>query len=182
MLEGKNVNLRILEKEDVDFEAECFNDVDFWGEYNSPVFDQISKSSLMRLFDNPSDFQKVTEWKLFVIEKKDGTRIGLMYHRIYQPYEVMGIGCFLVPGERGKGYGGEATQLMVDYLFLSTDVIRIQATTNVANKTAQRVLEKTGFKKEGIIRKLKFVRGAWTDFYLLSILREEWKEPKIIGH
>jgi RimJ/RimL family protein N-acetyltransferase len=180
LLEGKNVNLRVLEKEDVDFEAECFNDMNFWGEYNSPVLEQISKSSLMQLFDNPSDFQKVTEWKLFVIQKKDATRIGLMYHRIYQPYGVMGIGCFLVLGERGKGYGTEATQLMVDYLFLTKDIVRIQATTNVGNETARRALEKAGFKTEGTIRKLKFVRGVWTDSYLLSILREEWKEPKIL--
>ena len=180
MLEGKTVNLRVMEKEDVDFEADCFNDIEFWGEYNSPAFEQISKSSLIELFDNPSDFQKVTEWKLFVIEKKDGTKIGLMYHRIYQPYRVMGIGCFLVSSERGKGYGAEATQLMVDYLFLSRDIVRVQATTNVENKMARRVLEEVGFKIEGTIRKLKFVRGVWTDSDLLSILREEWKEPKIL--
>jgi len=169
-----------MEKEDVDFEAECFNDIDFWGEYNSPALEQISKSSLMQLFDNPSDFQKMSEWKLFVVERKDGTKIGIMYHRIYQPYRVMGIGCFLVPTERGKGYGAEATQLMVDYLFLSKDIVRIQATTNVGNKMAQRVLKRAGFKLEGTIRKLKFVRGIWADFYLLSILREEWKEPKTL--
>jgi RimJ/RimL family protein N-acetyltransferase len=69
---------------------------------------------------------------------------------------------------------------MVDYLFLSRDIVRIQATTNVENKMARRVLEKVGFKIEGTIRKLKFVRGVWTDSYLLSILREEWKEPKIL--
>ena len=180
MLEGKIVNLRVMEKEDVDFEAECFNDIDFWGEYNSPALEQISKSSLMQLFDNPSDFQKMSEWKLFVVERKDGTKIGIMYHRIYQPYRVMGIGCFLVPTERGKGYGAEATQLIVDYIFLSKDIVRIQATTNVGNKMAQRVLERVGFKLEGTVRKLKFVRGVWTDFYLLSILREEWKQPKVL--
>jgi ribosomal-protein-alanine N-acetyltransferase len=57
---------------------------------------------------------------------------------------------------------------------------RIQAYTNVRNKTAQKVLEKAGFKIEGVVRKLLLVRGVWTDYYLLSILREEWKEPKIL--
>ena len=70
--------------------------------------------------------------------------------------------------------------MLIDYLFLSRDIVRIQATTNVCNKTAQMALEKAGFKTEGIIRKLKFVRGVWTDSYLLSILREEWREPKIL--
>jgi RimJ/RimL family protein N-acetyltransferase len=41
-------------------------------------------------------------------------------------------------------------------------------------------LEKVGFKKEGTLRKNFFVRGEWRDAYLYSILREEWKEPKIL--
>jgi len=173
------VNLKVEERDDIDFEVQCWNDLDFSGEYN-PIGEQISKARLMQLFDHPSDVQKLTEPKMFIIQKKDATRIGLAYHRIYQPYGVMGIGCFLLPSEREKGYGREATQLLVDYLFLSRDIVRIQATTNVSNKAAQRALEKLGFKTEGTCRKLKLVRGVWTDFYLLSILREEWKEPKIL--
>jgi RimJ/RimL family protein N-acetyltransferase len=69
---------------------------------------------------------------------------------------------------------------MVDYLFLSKEIVRIQAQTDVGNTASQKVLEKAGFKKEGIVRKLIFVRGEWRDFCLYSILREEWKEPKIL--
>ena len=46
------------------------------------------------------------------------------------------------------------------------------------NKAAQRVLEKAGFKAEGTIRKLSFVRGEWKDKTLYDILLKEWKEPK----
>ena len=93
---------------------------------------------------------------------------------------MMEINCFFVPSEKGRGYGTEATQLLVDYLFLSKDIHRIQATTHIKNTTSQRVLEKVGFKKEGIMRKRSFILGEWTDITLYSILREEWKEPKIL--
>jgi RimJ/RimL family protein N-acetyltransferase len=69
---------------------------------------------------------------------------------------------------------------MVDYLFLSRDIVRIQAHTHVKNAASQRALEKAGFKKEGTIRKGLFARGEWGDWFLYSILREEWKEPKIL--
>jgi RimJ/RimL family protein N-acetyltransferase len=69
---------------------------------------------------------------------------------------------------------------MVDYLFLSRDLVRIQAHTDVNNLASQKVLVKVGFQKEGMIRKGAFIRGKWRDFYLFSILREEWKEPKIL--
>jgi diamine N-acetyltransferase len=69
---------------------------------------------------------------------------------------------------------------MVDYLFLSRDTMRIQACTDTRNLASQKVLEKAGFKKEGTMRKYFFIRGEFRDAYLYSILKEEWKEPKIL--
>jgi RimJ/RimL family protein N-acetyltransferase len=90
------------------------------------------------------------------------------------------IGYTLLPSERGKGYGTEALRIMVDYLFLSKDVMRIQAQTDQRNAASQKILEKAGFKKEGTLRRNFFMRGEWTDDYIYSIIREEWKEPKIL--
>jgi ribosomal-protein-alanine N-acetyltransferase len=92
----------------------------------------------------------------------------------------MEIGYIVVPNERKKGYGSEAVKIIVDYLFLSKDLVRVQAITGVDNFASHRVLEKAGFTKEGIIRKSAFIRGEWKDGCLYSILREEWKEPKIL--
>ena len=92
----------------------------------------------------------------------------------------MEIGYDIIPGERGKGYGTEAIRIIVDHLFLTKDIVRIQAVTNVGNKPSQRVLEKAGFTKEGTLRKVGYIRGDWTDAYVYSILREEWKEPKML--
>jgi ribosomal-protein-alanine N-acetyltransferase len=85
-----------------------------------------------------------------------------------------------LPNERGKGYCSEAVKIMVDYLFLSKDTGRIQAQTDPRNIASQKVLEKVGFKKEGTLRRNFFMRGEWRDAYIYSILREEWKEPKIL--
>jgi RimJ/RimL family protein N-acetyltransferase len=68
----------------------------------------------------------------------------------------------------------------VDYLFLSKHIGRIQAQTDPRNSASQKVLEKVGFKKEGTLRRQFFSRGMWRDAFIYSILREEWKEPKIL--
>lgn len=70
--------------------------------------------------------------------------------------------------------------MIVDYLFLSKSIIRIQAEIHPDNIGSQRVLEKAGFVKEGILRKCFFSRGEWRDTAIFSVLREEWKEPKIL--
>ena len=179
MLEGKTVNLRILERNDVDFLVECRNDIDFWGEY-VPMGEQISKAEWMKYFDSPSNLAILAEAKTFIVQKKDGTKIGIILHRLNLPYKWMEIAYILVPSERRKGYGTEAAQLIVDYLFLSKEIARIHAIADVGNKASQRVLERAGFQKEGTMRKCAFNRGELIDCYLYSILREEWKEPKIL--
>ena len=177
MLEGKNVNLRLMEKDDIDSIVEVFGNIHF-DEYDPLML--ISKSEMMRRFDNPSPIEIVTQNTLFIIEKKDRAKIGLARHFLVQPIGLMEIGYFIVPSERRKGYGTETAQIMVDYLFLSKKIVRIQATTDVKNKASRRVLEKVGFKREATLRKAGFVRGKWADGYLYSILREEWREPKIL--
>ena len=178
-MEGRTVDLRVVERDDIDFVVECFNDIDFWGEYDS-IVEQRSKSERMKQFDNPSNLVVLTERKRFVIQKKDETRIGFISHWITQPSRMIEIGYNIVSRERGKGYGTEAVQLMVDYLFLSQNISRIQAITHVRNRASQCVLEKAGFKIEGTFRNSAIVRGLWTDAYLYGVLREEWKEPKIL--
>jgi len=180
LLEGKLVNLRVIEGEDVDF-LTGLSDADFWREYGDPPFGQMSKSEWVKWFDTPPSYlESLIEWKKFVIQKKDGTKIGLMFHFTNQPSGHVEIVCFLVPKERGKGYGTEAVQLMVDNLFIYRNIVRIQATANVENKAAQKILKKAGFRVEGTIRKSSFVRGEWRDRTLYGILLEEWKEPKIL--
>jgi ribosomal-protein-alanine N-acetyltransferase len=71
-------------------------------------------------------------------------------------------------------------RIMVDYLFLSREIVRIQAEMHPDNVASQRVLEKSGFTMEGLIRKSFFSRGRYRDTAMWSILREEWKEPKIL--
>ena len=168
-----------MEREDVDFLAEHRNDINCMGEY-WPDIEQSSKSELMKQFDNPSSLEVLLEAKFFVIQKKDGTRIGEIRHFIDRPHGIMELAGWLLPSERKKGYAIEATQLMVDYLFLSRGIARIQAIVEVGNTTSQRVLEKVGFQREGTMRNESFDRGEWRDYCLYSVLRGEWKEPKML--
>ncbi len=175
MLEGKNVNLRIREKEDLPLIAEWFNNPEFWGAFFSPL--QRSRLEMKKAQDNnPFEFES------FIIEKKDGTKIGLIsYFNMLHPMgKLLEIGFTLVPNERRKGYCTEAAKIMVDYLFLSKEIVCIQALTDIGNVASQKVLENVGFKKEGVIRKRFFTRGEWREIWFHSILREEWKEPKIL--
>jgi ribosomal-protein-alanine N-acetyltransferase len=171
LLEGKTVNLRLREKEDMPLFTEWNNNLEFFGEFM--WFPQVSRAEREKRYD-----ALTSDTKMFLIEKKDGTKIGYVYH--FLNGNLLEIGYNLVPNERRKGYCTEAVRIIVDYLFLSKEIRRIQAQTHPRNVASQKVLEKAGFTKEGTLRKSYFGRGEWIDSLIYSILREEWKEPKIL--
>ena len=165
--------MRVAEKEDLPLLSKWDNNPEVTGIHLSPL--QRSRTEIERWTES-SPF----EHKLFIIEKKDGAKIGFISHfcMLHPMGKMLEMGYVLVPGERGKGYGTEAAKIMVDYLFLSKEMACIQATTDIGNVASQKVLEKTGFQREGTMRRRFFIRGEWRDLVLFSILREEWKEPK----
>ncbi len=161
-----------MEKEDLPLLQEWVNNLNIEGEYE-PIKQETIK-------DLEKQYDDLKEGQWFFIEKKDGKKIGYVAHFVSMGKQKE-IGYALLPEERGKGYGTEAVTIMVDYLFLSKDIMRIQADIRPENIASQKVLEKVGFKKEGILRKCYFSRGKLRDTAIFSILREEWKEPKIIA-
>jgi RimJ/RimL family protein N-acetyltransferase len=172
LLKGKTVNLRVIEKEDLSLIKEWVNDLRFIGEYGPLTQETVGEleKEYERTISNGG--------KWFFIEKKDGAKIGYVAHYLARKQREIGYG--VIPRERGKGYCTEAATILVDYLFLLKDIMRIQADADSQNMASRRVLEKVGFKKEGVLRKLYFEQGEWRDSVLYSIMREEWKKPKIL--
>ncbi|MDZ7331684.1 MAG: GNAT family N-acetyltransferase [candidate division KSB1 bacterium] len=80
----------------------------------------------------------------------------------------------LDPSHWSKGYGSEATQLMVDYAFETLNLNRIQLHVCAENTPAIRIYERAGFKKEGVLRQAMFRNGAYVDFWVMGILRSDW--------
>jgi RimJ/RimL family protein N-acetyltransferase len=175
MLEGININLRAMEPEDIPLISDWLNNIELQGRYTPLI--QRSKEEMTHLFTEISD-----DRKLFIMEKKDNTKIGIMIYFMVRggPYNLLEIGYYMILSERKKGYCTEAVKLFVDFLFLSQAIERIQATTDSRNGASQRVLEKAGFTKEGTMRKGLFMKGDHVDIALFSILRDDWKEPKIL--
>jgi RimJ/RimL family protein N-acetyltransferase len=170
MLKGKIVDLELVEKGDLQVLRDWDNDVDFVGEFEP--FSQSSLSDLQKQFDEKGE----SAW--WFMRRKDGMPVG--YAANWKAGGGIGIGYMLVPEERSKGLGSEAVQILVDYVFLHKDVVRIQAETHPDNFASQRVLEKAGFQKEGIRRKAFFSRGVHRDTAMWSLLREEWKGPRVL--
>lgn len=173
MLASKKICLKLRDREDLDFFVDFWNNLEYYGKYES-IMPQMTKTEAEKQLENPS------KTAYFIIQKKkSGKKIGLIAH-FGELEGSITVGYAIMPSEQGKDYGTEALQLMVDYLFLAKEIRRIQANTDPENKASQRILEKVGFVREGLRHKSSFVQGDWRDTVAYAILREEWKEPKIL--
>jgi RimJ/RimL family protein N-acetyltransferase len=108
----------------------------------------------------------------YLAVEADGARAGWVTWRRAGPYAVE-IGAGLFPEYRGRGIGTEAQAQLVDYLFTTTTVHRLQAGTEVGNIAEQRALERVGFRREGVQRGLYFRAGEWRDSVMYGLLRDD---------
>lgn len=84
------------------------------------------------------------------------------------------VGCRIYrPGDWRKGYATAATFLCTAWMFDTLDIHRIEALTHTENNGSMRVLEKCGFKHEGVLRKYFFFRGEFVDANVFSLLRDD---------
>lgn len=174
MLSGKQVRLRLVQRDDLALLAAWANDITVNSEYNS--FGLQSTNHIEQGFNEHGLFDE-RQGEL-IIETLAGKTVGTISFRqvVYGPHYASrpySIGITIHPDHRGKGYGVEAQQLLAAYLFQTYPIARVEASTDVTNIAEQRALEKAGFTREGVIRKAQWRAGAWHDLVLYSKLRDE---------
>ncbi|MDD3213847.1 MAG: GNAT family protein [Eubacteriales bacterium] len=79
---------------------------------------------------------------------------------------------------RGRGIGGEALKLMLEYAFGTLALERVELEVAVGNRRAVRCYEKAGFQTEGLKRHAFIVDGAYTDLAVMAILADEWRNTQ----
>src|SRR5690606_19047284 len=123
--------------------------------------------------------------------RNDSRATWIIWHRgeragycnfILHPWDewVAVVGVILaVPELRGRGIGTEVHRLLVSEVFNAhPGVEKIEAVTDVENAAERRVLEKNGFKREGVLRWRNLLRGELRDMCFYGKLRPEWEREE----
>ena len=73
------------------------------------------------------------------------------------------------------GYATQALTAVIDALFRSLPINRLEAQHDVRNPASGRVMEKSGLRQEGILRDRIMNKGEYVNVALYAILRSDWK-------
>lgn len=81
-------------------------------------------------------------------------------------------------GQTKKGYASEAAGALIQFGFEQLNANRICANCNEANIASERVMQKIGMKKEGVLRQTRKLNDEWYGSCIYSILRSEFCQLK----
>lgn len=109
----------------------------------------------------------------FFIEENESRRLagGITLGNIRRGVAQSGqIGYWMGEAYAGRGYMSEAIGLVADYAFDVLRLHRIEAACIPGNARSVRVLEKAGFRREGLLRSYLRINGSWQDHSLYALI------------
>ncbi len=106
----------------------------------------------------------------------DGAVVGeISLHSIKWFNRKAMITLHVYPEFQRKKLGTEACQLLLDFGFQVMNLFRIEAEIVEGNEASIRLFENLGFRKEGTLRKAKYLAGDYYDIFIYGILKPDWK-------
>ena len=90
-------------------------------------------------------------YAIWMIEKTDGTHVGDLCFKGLRENGIAEIGYGILEEYRRQGYATEAVQAACRWAFRHAEVKSLEAETETENAASQRVLEKCGFRPNGIM-------------------------------
>ncbi len=171
-IEAETIYLRPFEPEDVDLV--------YFGKNNAQVrdtlflFEPISKANVMsqlQAWNNSSENMLFT-----ICENESSTPVGqtALVRIDYISRAAVFYIAIYNPEYWSKGYGNQATALVVQYAFDILNLNRVQLHVSIENTKGIAAYEKAGFKREGILRQAMYHNNKYIDFLVMGILRQEY--------
>ncbi|MES2615225.1 MAG: GNAT family protein [Bdellovibrionota bacterium] len=174
MIKGKNITLRLVHEDDLDILFKNISNLSNRGEF-FPLTLTPQTTFKKRFYETgfwSDDFGRL------LILNLDQVLVGSIYYFKTVVYSnALEIGYIIFDNNsKGKGYTTEALSLMVDHLFTTKFMNRIQLKIEPSNEPSIKVALKCGFQFDGTRRQIVFNHGKHLDLNEYMILREDWEK------
>ena len=129
-----------------------------------------------KLGDMISHYAGDSAFQLAVTRKDTGELIGTCtIWNIYSQNRRGEIGYVLAKPFWGSGYMSEALSALINYIFNEKQFHRLEADIDLRNVSSATILERLGFKREGLMRERWIVAGEISDSALYGLLASDWR-------
>jgi ribosomal-protein-alanine N-acetyltransferase len=171
ILETEHLRLRGLIDDDAPAVCEVFQDDEVTRYYDVETMTGVAAAAelISRMRKRYVDRAGI-RWAL--VDKLDAKLVGTIGFNTITPSGNRGaIGYELARRAWGRGLATEAVQAVVRFGHDKVELNRIEATVMLGNEASARVLQKAGFKEEGVLRAFGHWKGHYHDLRMFSVLR-----------
>ncbi len=133
------------------------------------VPDPYSEADARAWIDAQPGRLEAGEGVTFAIVAGGGAPVGSVGLRIDpSDGDIAEAGYMVAPAARGRGLATAALRLASGWALRDLGVARVQLTTHLDNAASQRVAERAGFRREGVLRSWEELRGRRIDLVMYS--------------
>lgn len=165
----KDIDLRVFEKDDLEFMHRLNNDpdvMDYW--FEEPY---MSMEKLKRRYEQ--GFEDMSS-RQFILTN-NGERLGFVaLYSISQQHRNAEFGIMMDPAHQGKGYAKMGTKLILEYAFMRLNLHKIHLIVAKENRKAVHVYEKVGFQVEGELAEHFFVNGSYHNALSMAFMKRNY--------
>jgi diamine N-acetyltransferase len=172
-LKGKNIYLRALEPNDLEFVYALENDEAIWEVSNTHT--PYSRFLVRQYLENAhQDIYEAKQLRMAICQDEDFPAIGLIDLFEFDPKNNRaGIGILIKDnGNRNQGVGSEALGLLIQYAFRQLNLNQLFANISTENEPSISLFTKFGFQKIGIKKQWNLVNGQYKDEALYQLINQ----------
>lgn len=144
--------------------------------------DDLTKAAFRRrLSVYAREMELGTAWPLFVFDPSEERLMGaITLSNIRRGVAETGtLGYWIGQPYAGQGAGTAAAQTILGFAFGALKLHRVEAACVPSNHASRRVLEKAGFRYEGLAKAYLKINGAWADHLLFGLLSEDAERAEV---
>ena len=174
---GRLVRLRAIEESDIDHMLPFLNSLELHEQKGVPL--PRSRTSLELWLRAASTSHPWNDGHLVLVieDKATGKFLGITrLEDIKKPHSRAELGISIYnPSDREKGFGSDATRVMLWVAFNILGLHSVYLDTMEDNERSIHVYEKIGFRRVGTLRETEFLKGRYKGLLIMDILREEFE-------
>tara|TARA_B100000963_G_scaffold176614_1_gene153625 strand:- start:403 stop:984 length:582 start_codon:yes stop_codon:yes gene_type:complete len=177
----------VLKAKNVELRTPRYNDYEQWLDLreSSKEFLEIWEPKRGNEFFKRNAFNNRVKWakksakadqayQFFIFDKSETLLGSITVENIRKgPSDAATLGYWLGKQHTGKGFMREAVLNIIDFSFTRLTISRLEAATLPENKSSRRLLEKVGFKYEGVGQSYLQINGRWRNHVLYGLLRND---------
>lgn len=117
------------------------------------------------------------EFALAIADPMSDRPLGSIGCRMARESGIADVGYWVAPSARGKGVATTAVRALAEWVFENLHPVRLELLAHIENVASQRVAEKAGFVREGVLRDYHELRGRRVDVVMFSMLPRDRAAP-----